>query len=774
MINLVNDTVEYFRSPENYFWHWADNGLVIEWKSGTTICYRDELAYILKRTVHTGVPSLGAVLLILAACSEKYDHKNAAANLSGVLSRTAITEIDPDNEAMQSYILRALDFMELVSQLPFELRRRQRCNQLLYEVFNRQPVSVPVEELHRVADELLSGRLTGFIVQPKKPYSCEQYKQDLEYLTGALQRFPTAAALETKIRTGIQQLPNPVELEISATSGESLFDELAEDIKTAGVSRLAKRIIAALNIPMHSRLTSDLPHGGISDITNRGSYDRLLLSELANDEILLTARLVNNEALYYRREEPPGQPGRKRVVLIDASLKMWGVPRVFAIGAGIACANNTKHGEQVEAYMLGGEYATPANLCEKQGILKALETMDHSMHCGQALLTALKESAGTDSNDYFFITGDTQLTNPAFNVFFNQARLQLHFVITVSRSGDLQLLEYINGRSRLLTTARLSLDELLFATVVKSRKPFVTGEKPAFIAAGCTELYFPSTGILPGQQDIFYHHDIGVIAITTSNRLLYWPDRKTGALEIDVLPDHGPCYFGYDGNEQISIMQLAHDRTFIAMYTLEIQNRQLKNFTCERNESARQPLENKGGYFMLKDSRHLTPFFRDIKKFINNGYSTLLRITSISITTLGELNLDGHTLHLANPSIIKIQEKGKRATVTVTDDECIKAEKQEDQTNVNGQNMIKLEKWMWPDGSLLFPDSRGLLHFKSSDPSLPEFTLLLVLGKAAAGWAADGFVAGASYFLHINKATRLEAGEFYTKYISEYINRIMH
>jgi hypothetical protein len=51
----------------------------------------------------------------------------------------------------------------------------------------------------------------------------------------------------------------------------------------------------------------------------------------------------------------------------------------------------------------------------------------------------------------------------------------------------------------------------------------------------------------------------------------------------------------------------------------------------------------------------------------------------------------------------------------------------------------------WDNGSRAYLDSRGLLHLKSSDPTIPELTLALCDG-AMAGWCANGMVFGPPYF----------------------------
>jgi hypothetical protein len=49
------------------------------------------------------------------------------------------------------------------------------------------------------------------------------------------------------------------------------------------------------------------------------------------------------------------------------------------------------------------------------------------------------------------------------------------------------------------------------------------------------------------------------------------------------------------------------------------------------------------------------------------------------------------------------------------------------------------------NGSKVFLDSRGLLHFKSSNPDVPEVSVVLADGEVA-GWTSDGCVCGPSFF----------------------------
>lgn len=75
---------------------------------------------------------------------------------------------------------------------------------------------------------------------------------------------------------------------------------------------------------------------GYAGVGTKGSIDSLVLSELAWDDMEFTRRLVENELLFYTREQTREESRRLHYVLIDASASMRGDRQVFARGLSIA------------------------------------------------------------------------------------------------------------------------------------------------------------------------------------------------------------------------------------------------------------------------------------------------------------------------------------------------------------------------------------------------------------------------------------------------------
>src|SRR5678816_3944946 len=87
---------------------------------------------------------------------------------------------------------------------------------------------------------------------------------------------------------------------------------------------------------------------GYAGIGNKGWLDSLVLTELAWDPSEFARRMIENEILYYTREQAPDEARRLHYLLIDASASMRGERQVFARGLAIALGKKLQlAGEEV-------------------------------------------------------------------------------------------------------------------------------------------------------------------------------------------------------------------------------------------------------------------------------------------------------------------------------------------------------------------------------------------------------------------------------------------
>jgi hypothetical protein len=293
MSNKWKDVIDYFRPPEKYFWQWAEKGHVIEWRDGDTICYRDELMAILKQLEGAGWPSFGSILLVISACREKPDTPAAKEGILYGMLRV-LNYYEKNNSVLKGLkesMVAGVRFLQQVAALPADLRSGKNRTWLLYLIFRNIGSKIPASKTTRVLDVFNSGKLDLFIFKDGLPgRTFETFKDDMRWLERASAAFPSVQELELAVRTGLKELPAAPELEVPKQETGDLLKEFKQEPVTTGLAQLTQRLIAALNIPMHAHGSSDQLFGGVSDITNRGNFDRLLLSELAHDDLSLMAR----------------------------------------------------------------------------------------------------------------------------------------------------------------------------------------------------------------------------------------------------------------------------------------------------------------------------------------------------------------------------------------------------------------------------------------------------------------------------------------------------
>ncbi|PJJ59945.1 hypothetical protein [Hymenobacter chitinivorans] len=812
----------YFQAPTNYFWRWAEAGEIAEWENGVTISYRDELQVVVAALAARGVPPLGAVLLLLAACSEGWPTSGGQGVLAGLAS---VFKGRKGTAELQFYLNQACRFMDLVHALPPELRTGPKKLHLFQEVFppatthrggakGQKPTvgrTLSFEESQGALAQWASGRLDEALRQNGPVVGAEYLLADLQCLDQAFQRFPSTELLALRLRTGLDQvpapLPEPVVPEVPAEEPTDLLDQLTQDPRTAGLARLTQRLVAALRIPLHTRQASEQPLGGIADVTNRGNFDRLLLSELAHDDLTLMARLVNNEALYLRREAPPAPEVRPRAVLLDTTLRMWGVPRVFALAAALAWTRNSQHGRPpapVQAYALGGQQAEPIDLASFDGVVETLSRLDVALHAGAALLDfARSQPAAADS---LLITDAELLRAPEFLDALAEAKTALHYLLTVSRSGELQLYEFHNGHRTLLSTSSFALEELLLAPAPRRPQrnlPPTSG--PAFLQQQPAPLLFPTTGLRVSPRNTFYQRAVGVLAVTDVQRVLYWPYPHTGAREL--LPEIEPGDYSVGTNCTTELYVLVSSAEVLRVYRLGIGGPEMEvesvDLDAELTHSEVVEVVFKDLCFYVRRgasnlvfdcqawnikeralarlpeaaSSGFKPDFGRVKRHINNGYTPLLRIKRLGVNGSGDFVVEHHVLQLRRKQSphsddFYLNSPSPNSSSHRASDIPYAAQFV-DESTLPGNERVRLQRFRWPGGSEAVVDSRGLLHLRSADASVPEITLTLVLGQPLAFWAADGTVCGPTYFTGVAREQSLSAPEFYEQYLRRFISSLI-
>ena len=284
---------EYLMPASDTFWEWREEGEVVTWKNGKTIAFREELRTVLAWLAPQGLPSLDSVLLLLAATHDSWDATgNEVHIVAHMLDQSLATPNSPQHEALLClYRVRGLE--------P-ELRTPVRAKSVLAEIalercrkFAEPELALSIVDAMRLG---LGEQLTLPDVDVESiGYGPVLLQRDMADMLPGLRKLD-AEVLRLRLTTGLDALPKQADIELSPSEmARALLDSLRDDVEFAGLSRVAKQLLAAASLPR--RLDSAEQHltGGFSDISNRGSMERLLISELANDDLTLAVRVAMNE-----------------------------------------------------------------------------------------------------------------------------------------------------------------------------------------------------------------------------------------------------------------------------------------------------------------------------------------------------------------------------------------------------------------------------------------------------------------------------------------------
>jgi hypothetical protein len=276
--------------------------------------------------------------------------------------------------------------------------------------------------------------------------------------------------------------------------------------------------------------------GGVSDITNRGDYDKLLLSELANDDDVLTTRLALNEALYLRRETPPSNPAQTRLVLIDCGLRMWGLPRFYATGVALSLAAQRSYSGETVLLRAEGESVSRVDVTSIEGLTGHLAVLRPEAHAGLAL-EALAQTAKEQLAETVLITCDDAWRDPEFRRHLRALSIEELFVFTVSRTGALRAFRHTLAGEKPIREATLSLESLLAPPPAAEaprpaplplRDKHDPNELPLFLRTNPPPLLIPHH---TNWKNAWYDDELGLFCISPYRQLTFWPQPNTGPLQ---------------------------------------------------------------------------------------------------------------------------------------------------------------------------------------------------------------------------------------------------
>lgn len=554
---------KYFSDELSPYFRWSDRGRELCWCNGTTIAFHEEITAVLDRLSDQKLPDFSTLSLSLATL------RNSWTKIAAQLSN-AVTALRSFPEA---YVRLPMDaHKDILDAWPEAIRRLTLLNQyteahsvslpqrteLLAVLLRGVTIHFDAAVQKELATAFGAGLPEDWFTSPnryssldvlKLPESVDEARlsaskmivqmalpQILQMVRiakrlAALIPCETVEELDRLMTTGIVddvRAPDATLLD-QRRQTRGLLNQLSKDRELRGFSRLARQLTAALTLPRPLSEPDELQMGGISDITNRGDLDRLLLSELAHDDLTLSVRLGLNEALYLRRESPPSPQSRTRCVLVDLSLPLWGIPGLYAAAAAMALhATSDKH-IRIQCFRSSRTGVVKSELTTRDGLhehLSALEPAADPTASLEPFFRAVRDES-LSAEPVLITTGDV-LQSDVFRQSLDKVCPGDLWLIVVERDGRLKVLQKTRQGTSVRKQLALPLEEILSPeTASRVRRKDLQDNLPAIFRLA----QFPLLLSHQTRPDRLWAWGDSAVAVSDDGRLMHW-NKGTGARQL--------------------------------------------------------------------------------------------------------------------------------------------------------------------------------------------------------------------------------------------------
>jgi hypothetical protein len=773
----------YFSGYSDYFWQWEEDGQVISIPNGPTIIYREPLWKIIESLHSEGTPLFGSLLLAIIATNPECD---TALNVAKKIFEKESDSI-PTND-----VNNAFKFLGMLSKLPEQYKTAALRITLLQTIFHQCHYKISILQAKYLAQFLEAKFIAKHPIVKENTKNRNAHKE-LRTLSLLLNKYPDPQHILNEMAGIPNQFPStditpPFTPTLQKPIPEkTLVDELISNQQTFHIGSLIKYLWSGLNITLHNLVPSAQPLGGISDLTNKGSIDRILLSEFANDDLVLMSRLANNEALYIQREIPPEHNENERILLIDTSLKMWGTPKVLSYAIMLAIAKHPKTDISCRAFAVGTKHEVIAFETIDE-VIQSIQLVSGSTNAVAGIHSYFEEFPDHKNREIILITEEGCVHTPEMINLLSAHQSSLSYLIFVDYEGNITVQKRQKSGNKILQKISLPLDELWKKTMLEGKinTRAIPSEIPILISnpsqpqstlrAADDKLYqITTTGYILHYHTPKHHKEYyaNVSEALAHHTVIYWevlfPEIRIQGTRFEI------------GKNQINEPILLHTKGSESILTLT-------NLHTGRQISSHIPgISSDHGIQLLFIEEH---FYISLS---HNQYWQLsvdgtLRSQSKMDATLfvnrakSEAKTNNHIVHLGSRSIIK-----KANLVGITSQNQIvigafvltfKDGHFEFKNNPKASIVIKAYRseksiFIFPDGSSVHISAFGMMMLLSSDNSIPPIYIPTPTDTLL-GMQADTTFAGNPSFHNYNRLsdTVIKVKAFDEKYIRPFIERI--
>ncbi|MCS3868342.1 hypothetical protein J3D55_001258 [Chryseobacterium ginsenosidimutans] len=740
------DVKDYFQSYEDYFWEWTtdedvpdvsgynENNLISIPNVGP-IVYRSYLIEVLKE-FSQDFPHFGSMLLVLYALQDGHCIiEDAIFSLKKEKNRMFARNISDDIEL-------TLKLLKSLNALPNYFKRKQNKILLLQTIFKNCH--------NRFSWETSDYILRKYERNPQKLSECAEKKQltqsivnyDFKTLAVICKKFPTTESIIEAMK-GIVDIPEledeVVQEETTVETDKDFIQELIEEPKTFQIGSLIKRIWSGLKIPMRHLSPGEQPIGGISDMTNKGDFNRMLLSEFANEDEVFMNRVANNEALYIQREIPPEENIFERIILIDTSLKNWGTPKVLAFASAIAVIKHPKAHSECKVFALG-QTNIPISLDKVDEVIENLNQVSPVLEVSHALEKFFNEEHTEKDLEVFFITHQENVVNQNLQKVIHENRDRLKFLVTTSSDGELNFYKHHKGTRKHIQKIILPLKELWANPPQRRQKGDNNSSKnwkrtdvpinypilfPTPVNKMATFLYEGEFYILSNKKQLLRTY----LSDNYYNKSYYDYYKIHHGCEVLIedisLKPKGQFALARNKQQEFILCQYQPDKKLISKLNLNTKEYSELNLTGKRvPNDFKLTYFNKSFYLYSASSvwiheiniegnisveeskndhdiaKNDSKVETEIKKLSNSGIKILNNFSNIGINAEKNLVISNNELNKLHDDSLTLYRNRHQIKIFAN------------------QNK---NRFTFSDGSEVITDSRGMLTFKSSNKNIPEF-----------------------------------------------------
>lgn len=537
----MNENQNYFL-PRNRSWQWEEGDSVVQMihPDRTTICFRPEVSEILDWLVEGGFPCFSTILGCFLALKDK--------GLFLTFSEQQLSEIpnaewnflretpEPKLELLHRSFEKLQKYKETFVQ-------DKKLRQFWFQAVLSKCKPTVIKEKAR---ELKTFFENEFFACQLEDQVFDAGKWTLESVFDLLNAIDSVdyGQLEFQKKTGVTGPPKPVPEDLSFSQKvKNAVKNLDGNYDLQIVAKAAQELMAAADLPRLNRRQAGTPDGGYGDIANRGSLDRLLLSELANDNDVLAVRLAMNEAMYLQRQPSTVKEKQHQLVLIHSGVRSWGIPRLLATSFALAVAASCDNDTTFHCYRSADEDCLPVFLDSAEGIKEHLIELPTSLHPGASLPKFLKEiyTGSLRTNPPLLILEPSEFFDPQFQRDLLQTSIDSWIVGMVDRMGGLQLLNWSHNGKQILRNIQLNVPELL-EEAKSIEQSFSDSELPAIVHLDSLPLRIPAS-LVSGR---FLKTKKHFFSFTKCGRLLNWNLSGKGPEEIYCQLPPGNPHVSYD------------------------------------------------------------------------------------------------------------------------------------------------------------------------------------------------------------------------------------